>query len=229
MSWLRTTTRCALGWAALSCGVDQTAVGDRSGDDGSSELPDTLSKMVGPEGAEMRIRGVTLSVPAGALRTETLVTVSNMGSEAAGRLAPTQRDVRFLSPPALFTPHGLHFSYPVQISMTAETPQSQMVIRRLDDEKDTTWEEISSQRQKESSVFETSQFSIYALTSEVPLGTGGAESMGIGGRSASSGGASVGGSAWAGALPSGGAMPSGIGGWAGAAGEPHFAGADGSE
>lgn len=176
-------------------------------------LPDTLSKVVGPEGGELRVRGVRLRVPAGALQEKTLLTVANLGDEAQTRLAPLEPSARFLARPTSFSPHGLQFLKAAEISIDVDDESASSVeIRRLDDEMDPTWTLIQGVPIDEEVSFDTRSFSVYALTSAAlatggaPSGSGGAASggnlNGSGGKAAS-GGAPIG---------TGGRGPAGSGG-----------------
>lgn len=207
----------AVGFAA--CGHDQQR--GPSGDDGSdssgNELPDSLTKTIGPEGGSLEIRGVTLTVPKDALQKPTELTLSNLGDKAISELPAPDPGFTRASRPAAFEPHGQTFEIPVEIEMTAEANPKSVTVRRLDNLQDRSWESIALVSENLPQVkFGTRTFSVYSLFSgqgtDLPAGSGGF--TGIGGSSATGGKASsAGGSV---AASSGGAAASG--GFAGSAG-----------
>jgi len=209
MLGLRKIAYLSFGSLGFACGVDQVSTSADVDQGPNANLPDTLSKLVGPEGGELRVRGVTLRVPSGALQDKTLLTVANLGDDAQSRLAPLTTNARFLARPTSFSPHGLQFLKAAQISIDVDDERATAIeIRRLDDETDPTWTLLNEVSLDDVVSFDTRRFSIYALTSVV-LGAGGSLSGAGGSGAASSGGAKSGSG---GSSPSGGAPTSGSGG-----------------
>lgn len=201
----------AFGFAA--CGHDQNGVsgGDGGADGSGNELPDSLTKRIGPAGGSLKVRGVTLTVPKDALKKPTDLTVSNLGDKAISDLPAPALGFSRASRPAAFEPHGQTFEVPVQIEMVAESNPKSVTVQRLDDPKDTSWESIAQVTDNlPQAKFGTRTFSIYSLFSgqetEVPTGSGGAQ--GVGGKSAAGGQ----GLAAGGAPSAGGAVTKGSGG-----------------
>jgi ZU5 domain len=203
MSWLKKSIPGIFLAFAYACGVDQPPSPGPSGDDESIVLPDSLSSTIGPEGGEMKIRGVRLVIPQGALSSDTVLTLANLGDEATAKLAPLEREVRHIRGPTMFSPHRQVFMKPVHVEMTMTMAPTGITLRRLDDELDSTWEIIRAKVRSDGLEFETEHFSIYGLASALPEGTGGADS-GSGGRPSASGGFSFGGGAAVGGFSFGG-------------------------
>jgi hypothetical protein len=72
----------------------------------------TTSKMIGPEGGQVRsIDGTAVAIPAGALPTNTAVTI-------VGTSAPAPTRTQGCSTAHLFGPEGIHFTQPVTVTLT---------------------------------------------------------------------------------------------------------------
>ncbi len=183
----------ALGFAA--CGTDQIegkdGMGGESGS-GGGQLPDSLTRSIGPEGGTLRIRGVTVTVPKNALTKPTALTVSNLGDKAITELPTIAPGLTRVSRPAAFEPHGQTFDLPVEIEMVANTNAKSASVHRLDDPEDRTWEQIALVTNNLPDVkFGTKKFSIYSVftgeVTEPPPGSGGSGDLGSGGTSSSGG------------------------------------------
>lgn len=164
------------------------------GGDSSGSLPESLSKSIGPGGGELRIRGVTLKIPPGALTRQTELTVANLGEKVASALPSPGAGFRFVAGPTSFQPHGQVFQLPVDIEMTTGATVGPFALKKLDDPNDTTWSDVPDASIRVPSLqFATKGFSVYALFegSDTDSSSGGAPS-GAGGGGSASGGASAG-------------------------------------
>ncbi|MFM2421298.1 MAG: hypothetical protein RL385_6021, partial [Pseudomonadota bacterium] len=69
-----------------------------------------------------------------------------------------------VSPATAFTPHGTTFEAPVTLSLFYDAPAgAALVVLRLDDEQDTTWERVPAIFKDGVAFFETTHFSIYSV------------------------------------------------------------------
>ena len=93
---------------AASCGEDSPEGAADAGVPDPSTLPLSTAAMVGSDGAELRVRGATIEVPAGALADDVEIQVTaQLSREPAGF------DLR--TPVMRFEPDGLEFAQPVEV------------------------------------------------------------------------------------------------------------------
>ncbi|OQX66506.1 MAG: hypothetical protein B6A08_20140 [Sorangiineae bacterium NIC37A_2] len=189
----------ALGFVA--CGSDQIEDKDGMGGEGGSgggQLPDSLTRSIGPDGGTLRIRGITVTVPKNALPKPTALTISNLGDKAISELPTIAPGLTRVSRPAAFEPHGQTFAVPIEIEMVANTNAKSASVYRLDDPEDQTWEQIALVTNNLPDVkFGTTKFSIYSVftgePTEPPMGSGGGEpgsggTVSVGGSESGAGG-----------------------------------------
>jgi hypothetical protein len=103
-----------------------------------------------------------IAVPAGALRAATDLTVAAIAEESIA--ADLSSVLTPVSPATAFTPHGTTFEAPVTLSLFYDAPAgAALVVLRLDDEQDTTWERVPAIFKDGVAFFETTHFSIYSV------------------------------------------------------------------
>jgi len=191
--------------------------------------PIEITRTLGQDGGELRTESAILSVPSGALDRNTELRVTNLQAQEVEVLPQTSGGVKLIGFPSKFTPHGLSFDQPVDVSLKYPPPEDEatpVVAMKLENDQDTTWEFVPDGKfESGTASFKIDSFSIYAcfedpenvaemLYAPEGGGTGGAGSGGetaAGGSSAggSSAGGSGGGTAGGGGAPSGGAGGSG--------------------
>lgn len=150
-----------------------------SATDSKDKTPDATK--IGKDGGTVAAADVSASVevPAGALPTATTIEVTESDVDVA---APS--GYALAGPAIAFTPHGLSFSEPATLTLPYSSASAALVVLRLDDEDDTTWEVTpSGSFAKGKATLKVSHFSIYAVAeeSETPAGGGGAPPVGEGG------------------------------------------------
>jgi hypothetical protein len=125
-----------------------------------------LTHTVGPEGATLSLPGgASLVIPPGALESDVTLGMAVVADlEAAGYAAPPA----FIDgPPAVavaLTPHGTIFRTPVTLSLPYSVPATDLVIARLDDAEDTTWDAVGPVAVRDGlASVAISTFSTYAL------------------------------------------------------------------
>ncbi|HWO11274.1 MAG TPA: hypothetical protein VNN80_17390 [Polyangiaceae bacterium] len=103
--------------------------------------------------------GVVLDVPAGALAAESDVQIE---APSISELPPLPAGLAFVGGATAFLPHGLTFDVPATIILPAAAGATRVL--RLDDDRDTTWEELAGVTFSDgSATFSTPSFSIYAV------------------------------------------------------------------
>ena len=100
-----------------------------------------------------------LDVPAGALAAEADVHIE---AQPSAGLPPLPAGLSLLGGATAFLPHGLTFDVPATITLPA--PAGAARVLRLDDERDTSWEEVAGVTFADGNAsFGTSSFSIYVV------------------------------------------------------------------
>lgn len=101
-------------------------VGGGSGDDGGmiAGTGETVSMMVGAEGGEIELTNATLTIPAGAVATTTMITVTET-------TMATPAGYRPFSPLYQFEPAGLKFAEPVTISIRSRATGADLPLGTL--------------------------------------------------------------------------------------------------
>ncbi len=135
-------------------------------------LPRMATETIGPDGGSITIQGATISIPAGALATDTELTF-----EALTAADINDQDVANYEIPTTFlklTPHGTTFSQPVTVTIAATSamPENPTIYTKADD--NSLWEEFTDQITVNSNtiVFQIYSFSYYfgtdATSDDVP-------------------------------------------------------------
>ncbi|MDX2013719.1 MAG: hypothetical protein SFW67_26225 [Myxococcaceae bacterium] len=153
-------------------------------------------QIIGPSGGTLRLEGVTLTVPAGALRTPTSLTVTS-----TPRAAPAPYES--FSPVYAFGPEGTEFAVPARVEMTSELPGgSRLVVYWTRRGSTSEYVELSSVQAGGKVTADVTHFSsgFIGESRGGPSGTGGGLAIGPGG---TGGGAGEGGGAGGGAAGGG--------------------------
>ncbi len=133
-------------------------------------------------------QGVTVTIPAGALASET--TIAAIVVEASG-LPPRPSGMTAAGPFVALTPHGTQFAVPVEVALPYASTGSSLSVLRIDDENDTTWEQLTGPSfENGTATVSLSRFSIVTVAADTADGMGGSGGSGTGG----SGGGGTGGS-----------------------------------
>lgn len=175
-------------------------------DDSSDKTSTTPTTSIGKAGGTVSANDASVEIPAGALSAAIEIGVA--GSDVD--VAPP--DGYTLAGPAIaFTPHGTTFTKPVTLTLPYTSSSKLLTVLRLDDEQDTSWEEVAGGKfSGGSATLDVSGFSIYAVATGTPdASTGGAGGMSSGGMSGSDALGGVSGGDAGGANDSGGASPAG--------------------
>lgn len=104
--------------------------------------------------------GQTVDVPAGALDSSTTITVAEADPAA---LQPEPDQIDLVAKPVVFTPHGLTFKVPVTLTIPYVSASKDLVVLRLDDERDTTWEVVPATFEGGKARIQTTRFSVYGV------------------------------------------------------------------
>lgn len=175
---------CALA-IGVACSSNSGTTTTASGNVGSA------TTSVDADGATVEAGAASVEIPEDALTDS-----EEIGIEEADVDVDPPEGLSLAGPAVAFTPHGQTFEEPVTLTLPYESSSDDLVVLRLDDEEDTTWEQVEggSFRNGEATV-EVTSFSIYAVAEEESSGgeggSGGDEATG--GASAE-GGESAGGS-----------------------------------
>ncbi len=103
-------------WSTAACSESD---GASSGKPQDSDLPDEVEVVVGKKGAVVRVKGVALGIPAGALDKEVAISIKNVGKQIAGTKATALTDVYE------FGPKGTTFQKDVEVSFAVEKEEPQ--------------------------------------------------------------------------------------------------------
>jgi hypothetical protein len=110
--------------------------GGSSGTGGSAN-----TGLIGPEGGVVTgEQDITVTIPAGALDSETTITASVV--EASG-LPARPSGTAAAGPFVALTPHGTQFTMPVEVTLPYTSSGGSLTVLRIDDENDTTWEVLT--------------------------------------------------------------------------------------
>jgi hypothetical protein len=211
------------GALALSCQGDDPAPDGAGGQGGAGPDGSTVTRTIGEEGGKIASDDAALSVPAGALRKDTAITLSTLSVDQSKTLPATDGGIKPVGFPVKFTPHGLTFEQPVGVTMGYSAPDPEdtpLVAMKLDNDQDSTWEVVPGAKFENGEAnFQITSFSIYCIFEDPdglaemlygpePAGSGG--DTGSGGESSASGGESSSGAApGSGGAASGGAASGG--------------------
>jgi len=121
----------------------------------------SVTKEVSSTGGQVALPGgQTLDIPAGALDTPTKIEIAEADP---AKIQPKPAQIDFVTKPVVFTPHGLKFKVPITVTLPYTSDRTDLVVLRLDDEKDTTWEIVPSTFEGGKARFQTSRFSYYIV------------------------------------------------------------------
>src|ERR1044071_9614758 len=124
MSMARFTCLCAvlLALGAAACSDDAPATTP-------DDLPNEVSKQVGERGGTLEAKGMTLEIPAGALKSEVEISVTNTGQSA-----PKDARAEQLSDVYEFGPAGTKFAKDVKVTFHAKTedPKTSVYFTKQD-------------------------------------------------------------------------------------------------
>ena len=142
--------------------------GGSGGDNGSGS-----SQLIGPEGGAVTgEQGVTVTIPAGALASDTTIAANVV--DASDLPAPPS-GMTAAGPFVALTPHGTQFAMPVEVTLPYTSSSSRLTVLRIDDESDTTWEQLTGASfDGGTATVGLSRFSILAVAAPDSGGTGGA-------------------------------------------------------
>ncbi len=132
-------------------------------DDGSCEYAD--SAQVGNNGGTVIGEDGSVTIPQGALDEPTTITVQSVSPDV---LPDAPEGMGLLGQTVAFTPHGLQFNVPVTITVPYDMDAESLILLRLDDEFDTTWEYVpGGVFQDGMASIDITSFSIYGVGSQV--------------------------------------------------------------
>lgn len=141
----------------------------------ATDATQSVTETVGSSGGTVESpSGVSVSIPSGALDNDVDMTVEPVPSDEISASLPS--DTQLAGTTHRFAPHGTTFLSPVTISLPYTG--SANTVLRLDDDNDTTWEEVlGASFASGVATFETSSFSLYAAANTTattcgPPGTG---------------------------------------------------------
>ncbi len=141
----------------MDSGAGTGATGGGGGDEDAGEI----GRLIGPEGGAVQADNAVMTIPAGAVTTQThfAITASNTAPVALPDF------LRSLAAYFTITPHGTQFEAPVTIALPTNTgPTGNVSVWFLDDENDTTWEQLGmAELQGAFGVFTTTHLTIMTL------------------------------------------------------------------
>jgi hypothetical protein len=146
-------------------GAAQGGGGAAQGGGGSGGAGGGLEQAVGPEGATLATDGVTVTIPADALKEATAIGVHRLDGAAIAALPAISVEGMTAATltPVVFalTPHGTSFQSGVTIELPAA--DDTLTVLKLDDASDTTWEIVPAAFSGGVAKITTYGFSIYAV------------------------------------------------------------------
>lgn len=148
-------------------GGDGGSAGDGGSEDGGR--PDANTNQASLEvtpaaGGTLTLGSTTVTVPPGAVASPTTITIQTIDPTSVANLPPGFTSV---GPMVALLPHGLTFSQPVTVTLghTSTAPTSTLGVLSLDDEQDTSWENVAAPTFTATSAsFQTTTFSIKVPT-----------------------------------------------------------------
>lgn len=162
---------CALALSGMvACGGDAANTADPK-DAGMEEPGERVEMTVGKAGGELVLEnGAGVEVPEGALESDTKIAVQEVSHD---KLPDAPGGAMVAGPSVAFTPHGQEFKMPVRISVPYDSEKrGERSVHRLDDEKDTTWEEVKGAKFEDGKAsFDSMTFSVL----RVVVSTGGSD------------------------------------------------------
>ncbi|MEN9580957.1 MAG: hypothetical protein RJA70_3966 [Pseudomonadota bacterium] len=115
---------------------------------------------IGKDGGEVSSGDAAVKIPRGALANEIEVSVG----EATELKAVAPKGYELVGPAIAFTPHGTKFAKDVTLTLPYESKATKLVVLRLDDEDDRTWEVVTGGAFKSGdATIAVKSFSVYAV------------------------------------------------------------------
>lgn len=143
--------------SAGGTGAAGGTLGGAAGDTGD----DTSTLEVTPEaGGTLTLGGATVTIPPNAVSEPTTITLAELDPESVAELPGGYQAE---GPMLALLPHGLTFSEPVTITLghTSMEPPQNLAVLRLDDEADSSWEDVAGVSADSTSIsFETQRFCV---------------------------------------------------------------------
>lgn len=135
------------------------------------------SEILDDQGGQLATEAGGIDVPAGALTTDTEVSVAEVSAEQIVAKLPSV--LHAVAPAVAFTPHGQTFTKPVTLSLFHEGTSADLVVLRLDDESDTEWERVDATFAAGVAYVTSTHFSIYNVSQCAADSTGGGTCSGL--------------------------------------------------
>jgi hypothetical protein len=178
--WSGLRSRQVLGALALSLAV--ACGGDSAKGTQDAGAGERVEMTVGKAGGKLQLaNGAGVVVPEGALESDVKVAVEEVSDD---KLPGAPGGAMVAGPSVAFTPHGQEFKMPVRITVPYDSEKSgKPELHRLDDEKDTSWEEVKGAKFEEGKAsFDSMTFSVLrvVLSKADTHSGGGSEDAGAG-------------------------------------------------
>ena len=122
----------------------------------SPEPEAQIEQVIGSEGGVLEVDDVTLTIPPGALASDVEIGIAL----SSGLIRQPNGNLSLSSPLITLTPHGQVFNTPVSLSFPYGILEENPQVYRLDDEEDTTWEQVPGSLDNGKASVELSNFSI---------------------------------------------------------------------
>ena len=135
----------------------------------ANNTANNTAQTIGPDGGELSLAdGTSVAIGEGALSEDVEIAVSSLSSAQASELAATlDSGLELVSDLYAFTPHGTSFSTAVDIEIPFDSSSTQLFVVRLDDEDDTTWEQLAGATFSAGvASFTTTSFSIMGIAAQ---------------------------------------------------------------
>lgn len=149
------------GAGGATSGGGTGAAGGTLGGAAGETSGDTSTLEVTPEaGGTLTLGGATVTIPPNAVAEPTMVTLEQIDPESVAEL-PSGYEAE--GPMLALLPHGLSFSEPVTITLshTSTAPPQNLAVLRLDDEADSSWEDVAGVSADSTGIsFETQRFCV---------------------------------------------------------------------
>lgn len=147
--------------------------GDQQSDDGTGDAPEAIktpaygvqeaSKTLQKDGGQVVTESGAVAVPKGALDGEVTVKISQVDESKVTAKQPAM--LKAVSPATAFEPHKQNFKSKVALTVFYEASSDQdLIVLRIDDEKDASWERVEAKFHKGAATIATTHFSIYTVS-----------------------------------------------------------------
>jgi hypothetical protein len=156
--------------AVTACGTS-----NNSADGNTMPAP---AATIGKAGGSVKTDGASVVIPKGALSGDKQIGLKKLSSSRSKLFTDLlDRKYEAVSDVFVLTPHGTQFDKPVTIELEHEGGEQGLSVQRLDDEDDTTWEEVAATTfESGKATFETTHFSLVVVAHEVVRQSGDAGS-----------------------------------------------------